>query len=38
VRDQEDAKCMRNMWVIMSGLFGLFMGLIMVARMVTNAG
>jgi hypothetical protein len=29
---------MRNMWIIMSGLFGLFLGLVMVARMVTNAG
>jgi len=38
VKDQEDVKFMRNMWLMLSGLFGLFLGLVMVARMVTNAG
>lgn len=35
MRDAEDAKCMRAMWMIFGGLFGLFVGLILLARMIT---
>jgi hypothetical protein len=35
VRDPADAKCLRAMWVIFAGLVGLFVGLVMVARMVS---
>lgn len=33
--DPADAKCMRAMWMIFGGLFGVFVALILVARAVT---
>jgi cytoplasmic iron level regulating protein YaaA (DUF328/UPF0246 family) len=34
LKDPADAKCMRDMVVIFSGLFGVFVALVMIARMV----
>jgi hypothetical protein len=34
LRDPADAKCMRELTAIFSGLFGLFVALVIVARMV----